>query len=75
VLWRGVERPTVQDSFSRTAGLLSEQRPCVKELTKKINNFVEHDNDNCKPFARTATADAILEKLARLCGRMNWAGH
>ena len=47
----------------------------VRELTKKINNFVEHYNENCKPFAWTATADSILEKLARLCGRINGTGH
>lgn len=47
----------------------------VKELTTKINKFVSHYNDNCKPFTWTATADSILEKLARLCGRINGTGH
>ncbi|WCN00034.1 hypothetical protein M5C96_11880 [Acidovorax sp. GBBC 1281] len=28
-----------------------------------------------KPFTWTATADSILEKLARLCGRINGTGH
>jgi len=47
----------------------------VKELTNKINTFVSQYNQNCKPFAWTATADSILEKLARLCGRINGTGH
>jgi putative transposase len=38
----------------------------VKELSKKIDNFVKHYNANCKPFTWTATADSILEKLQRL---------
>lgn len=48
---------------------------CVKELTTKIDQFVARYNQNCKPFAWTATADSILEKLARLCGRINGTGH
>jgi putative transposase len=47
----------------------------VKELTNKINTFVSQYNQNCKPFAWTATADSILKKLARLCGRINGTGH
>jgi putative transposase len=47
----------------------------VKELTKKIDSFVRQYNENCKPFTWTATADSILEKLARLCGRITGTGH
>ena len=47
----------------------------VKELTNKIDKFVSQYNENCKPFGWTATADSILEKLARLCGRINGTGH
>lgn len=47
----------------------------VKELTKKIDSFVSHYNENCKPFTWTATADSILAKLARLCGRITGTGH
>lgn len=47
----------------------------VKELTRKIDSFVSQYNENCKPFAWTATADSILEKLARLCGRITGTGH
>ncbi|MDR7295844.1 putative transposase [Pelomonas aquatica] len=47
----------------------------VKELTKKIHSFVNQYNQNCKPFTWTATADSILAKLGRLCGRITGAGH
>jgi putative transposase len=47
----------------------------VGELIKKIDSFVSQYNQNCKPFARTASADSILEKLARLCGRITGTGH
>lgn len=47
----------------------------VKELTNKIDSFVTQYNANCKPFTWTATADSILEKLARLCGRITGTGH
>jgi putative transposase len=47
----------------------------VKELTNKIDCFVTQYNENCKPFTWTATADSILEKLARLCGRITGTGH
>lgn len=47
----------------------------VKELTTKIDNFVSQYNENCKPFTWTATADSILAKLARLCGRITGTGH
>jgi putative transposase len=47
----------------------------VKELTKKIDSFVSQYNEGCKPFTWTATADSILAKLARLCGRITGTGH
>ena len=47
----------------------------VKDLTQKIDRFVANYNQSCKPFSWTATADSILEKLARLCGRINGTGH
>jgi len=46
----------------------------VKELTQKIDSFVCPYNEKCKPFAWTATADSILTKLARLCGRITGTG-
>lgn len=47
----------------------------VKELVQKIDHFVAHYNQNCKPFAWTATADSILAKLSRLCERISGTGH
>ena len=38
----------------------------VKELTTRINRFVERYNENPVPFMWTATADSIFEKLTRL---------
>ena len=39
----------------------------VKELVAKIEQFVQHYNAHACPFAWTATADSILEKIKRLC--------
>jgi putative transposase len=38
----------------------------VRDLVEKIETFVKHYNRRCHPFAWTATADSILEKLERL---------
>jgi transposase len=47
----------------------------VKQLVQRIDQFVTHYNQNCKPFMWTATADSILAKLQRLCNRINGTGH
>ena len=49
--------------------LIMETMPpiSVKELIAKINHFVQRYNRNSRPFAWTATADSILQKLSRLC--------
>jgi hypothetical protein len=47
----------------------------VKELVAKIDHFVAHYNQNCKPFTWTATADSILAKLSRLCERISGTEH
>jgi len=39
----------------------------VKQLADKINQFVESYNAKSNPFAWTATADSILNKIKRLC--------
>jgi putative transposase len=39
----------------------------VKQLTDKINLFVENYNAKSQPFSWTATADSILNKINRLC--------
>ncbi|MFL7976650.1 IS630 family transposase, partial [Xanthomonas vasicola] len=43
----------------------------VADLTRKINAFVEHYNQNPRPFKWTATADSILAKIERLCKVIN----
>jgi putative transposase len=47
----------------------------VKELVEKIEQFVAAYNKKAKPFVWVATADSILEKLARLCGRISGTAH
>ncbi|OAI78720.1 hypothetical protein RSP799_15220 [Ralstonia solanacearum] len=46
----------------------------VNGLTETITKFVDSYNETCHPFTWTATADFILEKRARLCGRVNGTG-
>ena len=38
----------------------------VRQLTGKINRFVNDYNASTRPFAWTATADSILAKVERL---------
>jgi putative transposase len=47
----------------------------VKQLIAKIEHFVAHYNQQCKPFTWTATADSILEKLQRLSHRICGTAH
>jgi len=47
----------------------------VKELTEKIEQFVAAYNKKATPFVWVATADSILEKIARLCGRISGTRH
>ena len=47
----------------------------VKDLTNKINHFVQGYNKNTKPFLWTATADSILEKVKRLCQYISETRH
>src|SRR5437016_4738754 len=47
----------------------------VKELVAKIDAFVQHYNRSNRPFVWTATADSILEKIARLCSSISGTRH
>src|SRR5450759_1937436 len=47
----------------------------VKELVTKIDQFVENDNHNPRPFVWTATADSIFAKVQRLCERISGTEH
>jgi putative transposase len=43
----------------------------VKELVTKIQEYVDHYKRHPRPFAWTATADSIVEKIARLTQRIS----
>jgi len=47
----------------------------VKDLVSKIEQFVAAHNKRAKPFVWVATADSILAKIDRLCGRISGTGH
>jgi putative transposase len=47
----------------------------VKDLVQKIDAFVQHYNRSHRPFAWTATADSILQKIQRLCSRISRTLH
>ena len=47
----------------------------AKELITKIQNYVDHYNENARPFAWTATADSILKKVEKICKLINGTGH
>ena len=59
------------NQVERWLGIITQQAirrgsfSSVKELTRKINAFVEHYN--ASPFAWVATAESILAKIERLC--------
>lgn len=47
----------------------------VKDLIKKIDIFVSNYNPKSKPFAWTANADSILQKIERLCKTIDGTQH
>ena len=47
----------------------------VPSLEKAIREYLEHNNQNPKPFVWTADADLILGKIQRLCERISNSGH
>jgi putative transposase len=47
----------------------------VKDLVAKIEQFAAAYNKKAKPFVWVATADSILAKIERLCGRISGTGH
>jgi len=46
----------------------------VAQLRKRIEAFVENYNTNCRPFAWTATAESILDKVRRIGLVIFWDG-
>jgi putative transposase len=69
------------NQVERWFGLITQQAirrgsfKSVKELIAKINTFTENYNQRARPFAWTATADSILQKLSRLCNRISGTQH
>lgn len=47
----------------------------VRELIRRIDEYVSHYNTHKRPFIWTATAESILAKLERLCKVINGTGH
>jgi transposase len=47
----------------------------VRALETAIEHYLTHHNEQCKPFAWTATADAILDKVTRFCERTSETRH
>ena len=47
----------------------------VKQLSEKIERFVESYNSDSKPFSWTATADSILEKVKRFINAISGTQH
>ena len=47
----------------------------VRELVAKIDAYVTHYNARKRPFAWTATADSIFDKLQRICKLINGTQH
>ena len=59
--------------FNRTRDNLTHR--CVAELRRDINNWVEHWNQNPRPFIWRKTADEILDNLAGYLHRINNSRH
>jgi transposase len=47
----------------------------VRDLVQRIDAFVQRYNRFSRPFVWTATADSILQKIARLCSRISGTRH
>lgn len=67
----------VERSFALITGktIRRDSFGSVKQLVKRIDQFVSHYNQNCEPFMWSATADSILAKRQRLCNRISGTGH
>src|SRR5271167_410437 len=69
------------NQVERWFGLITQQAirrgsfKSVKDLVAKINRFTQNYNQHCRPFAWTATADSIFQKLSRLCNRISGTAH
>jgi putative transposase len=71
----------VAQSVERWFGLITQRAirrgsfTSVRDLVEKIDAFVQRYNRSSRPFVWTATADSILQKIARLCSRLSGTQH
>ena len=69
------------NQVERWFGLITQQAirrgsfSSVKELTRKIDAFVEQYNEQASPFVWVATAESILKKIERLCSLISGTRH
>ena len=69
------------NQVERWFGLITQQAirrgsfSSVKELTRKIDAFVEQYNEKASPFVWVATAESILAKIERLCSLISGTRH
>jgi putative transposase len=69
------------NQVERWFGLITQQAirrgsfRSVRELIRRIEEFVHHYNRHSRPFTWTATADSIFQKLTRLCSRISGTPH
>jgi transposase len=58
-----------------TARLRRGAHRSTRQLNADIRAWVEHRNDNPRPFVWAKTAEQILDNLANYCRRINDSGH
>ena len=69
------------NQVERWFGLITQQAirrgsfRSVRELIRRIEEFVQHYNRHSRPLVWTATADSIFQKLNRLCSRISGTPH
>ncbi len=69
------------NQVERWFGKITEQRirrgvfKSVDQLITAIDDYIEADNKDPKPFVWTATAELIVDKVATLCNRTNRSPH
>jgi putative transposase len=69
------------NQVERWFGLITQQAirrgsfRSVRELIRRIEEFVQHYNRQSRPLVWTATADSIFQKLTRLCSRISGTQH
>jgi transposase len=69
------------NQVERWFALLTEKRlrrgafRSTRELERAIRDYIDHHNDQPKPFRWTKSADQILENIARFCKRTSETPH